>query len=230
MNILIIEDEEQTLQSIKLSLERESFAVDTSKLGASGLSMARVTDYDVILLDVMLPDMEGYDIVSVLRSEHIETPVLILSGLSNMDDKLKALGLGADDYVTKPFERRELVARIKALARRRIAQPSVPSIKTGGLTIDFGRRRVRVDGVTIALTVKEYAILELLARNIGSALGKEILMNHLYGDKRGRMPAPRIVDVFVCKLRRKLMPNGKGDNYIHTVWGQGYILPEIPIR
>jgi two-component system cell cycle response regulator CtrA len=202
-------------------------------LGEEGLMMARGRDkeYDVILLDVMLADMDGFTIIESLRKEGVETPVLMLSGLSNTEDKLKGLGLGADDYVTKPFERRELIARIKALARRKNVVALSKKIRTGGLSVDFEQRKITVNGSPISLTVKEYSVLELLARNLGTALDKEVLMNHLYNDvAKEKIPGPRILDVFICKLRRKLMPGGEGDNYIHTVWGRGYTIPELPVR
>jgi two-component system cell cycle response regulator CtrA len=182
-----------------------------------------------MILDLMLPDMDGYEVVRRLRAARVQTPVLILSGLTDTDKKIKGLGVGADDYVTKPFDMAELVARIQAVVRRsRGHAQSV--IRTGRLTVDLDKQSVTVDERPVHLTAKEYAILELLSLRKGTTLTKEMFLNHLYGGIDE--PELKIIDVFVCKLRKKLTSATHGDNYIHTVWGRGYVLkdPELGSR
>ncbi|MEX2642779.1 MAG: response regulator transcription factor, partial [Acetobacterales bacterium] len=190
--------------------------------GLDGLEIGRLYDYDLIILDLMLPDMNGYEVLRRLRDSRVTTPVLILSGLSEMDDKIKGLGFGADDYLTKPFDRRELLARMQAIIRRSKGH-SRSHIQVGRLSVDLGERAVAFDDQSVHLTGKEYGILELLAMRQGNTLSKEMFLNHLYGGMDE--PELKIIDVFICKLRKKLSAVGC-DNYIHTVWGRGYVLRE----
>ncbi|HEY8190550.1 MAG TPA: response regulator transcription factor, partial [Micavibrio sp.] len=168
-----------------------------------------------------LPDMDGYDVLKSLRSAKVETPILILSGLSEPDNKIKGLGFGADDYLTKPFDKRELIARIQAIVRRSQGH-SQSVILTGKVKVNLDTRTVEVDSKPLHLTGKEYGILELLSLRKGSTLTKEMFLNHLYGGMDE--PEVKIIDVFICKLRKKLANAAGGDNYIETVWGRGYVL------
>src|ERR687898_678517 len=199
MRVLLIEDEATIAKSIELMLTTEGFNVYSTDLGEEGLDLGKLCDYDIILLDLNLPDMHGYDVLKKLRTAKIGTPVLILSGIGEMDSKVCALGFGADDYVTKPFHRDELVARIHAIVRRSKGHSQ-----------------------SVNLTGKEYAMLELLSLRKGTTLTKEMFLNHLYGGMDE--PELKIIDVFICKLRKKLAAATEGKNYIETVWGRGYVL------
>ncbi len=185
------------------------------------LEIGKLYDYDIIVLDLMLPDMDGYEVLRRLRAARVKTPILILSGLNGLDDKIKGLGVGADDYLTKPFDKRELVARIQAIVRRSKGH-SDSFIRTGKLTVNLDTRTVDIDGQPLHLTGKEYGILELLSLRKGTTLTKEMFLNHLYGGMDE--PELKIIDVFVCKLRKKLTAATGGQNYIETVWGRGYVL------
>jgi two-component system, cell cycle response regulator CtrA len=204
-------------------LKSENFIVDSTDLGEDGLEIGKLYDYDIILLDLMLPDIDGYEVLRRLRSARVNTPILILSGLSELDNKIKGLGFGADDYLTKPFDRRELLARIQAIVRRSKGH-SDSVIKTGKLSVNLDTRVVEVEGQPLHLTGKEYGILELLSLRKGTTLTKEMFLNHLYGGMDE--PELKIIDVFICKLRKKLANASSGKNYIETVWGRGYVLRE----
>lgn len=221
MRVLVIEDDQATAKSIQLNLKSEGFICDLTSVGEDGLEIGKRYDYDLIILDIMLPDIDGYEILRRLRAIQIQTPVLILSGLSDIDDKIKGLGYGADDYLTKPFNRSELVARVKAIVRRAKGH-SQSEIRVGRLTVNLSTRMVDIDGKTLHLTGREYAIIELLAIRKGATLSKEIFLNHLYGGMEE--PEFKIIDVFICKLRKKLSDELGGENYIETVWGRGYVL------
>lgn len=188
---------------------------------AARLDLGKLYDYDIILLDLNLPDMHGYDVLKKLRVAKVQTPVLILSGISEMDSKVRSFGFGADDYVTKPFHREELIARIHAVVRRSKGH-SQSVIRTGKLSVNLDAKTVEVDGARVHLTGKEYAMLELLSLRKGTTLTKEMFLNHLYGGMDE--PELKIIDVFICKLRKKLAHACGGENYIETVWGRGYVL------
>lgn len=221
MRVLLIEDDPATLQSIELMLQSENMVVDTTDMGEDGLDLAKIYDYDIIVLDLMLPDMEGIEVLRHLRDARVETPVLILSGLSESENKVRGLGTGADDYLTKPFDKAELLARIQAIVRRSKGH-SQSIIKTGRLNVNLDARTVDMEGHPIHLTGKEYGILELLSLRKGTTLTKEMFLNHLYGGMDE--PELKIIDVFICKLRKKLSNATDGANYIETVWGRGYVL------
>jgi two-component system, cell cycle response regulator CtrA len=221
MRVLVVEDDSATAKSIELMLKSEGFICDTTSLGEDGLEIGKLYDYDIILLDLMLPDMDGYEVLKRLRAARIKTPILILSGLAELDNKIKGLGFGADDYLTKPFDKRELVARVQAIIRRSKGH-SHSVIKTGKLTVNLDTRTVEAGGQPLHLTGKEYGILELLSLRKGTTLTKEMFLNHLYGGMDE--PELKIIDVFVCKLRKKLATACGGENYIETVWGRGYVL------
>ncbi len=221
MRVLLVEDDSSVAKSIQLMLQSEGYIVDSTDLGEDGLEIGKLYDYDIILLDIMLPDMDGYEVLRRLRAARVTTPILILSGLTELDNKIKGLGFGADDYLTKPFDKRELVARIQAIVRRSKGH-SDSVIRTGGLAVNLDTRMVEVNAQPLHLTGKEYGILELLSLRKGSTLTKEMFLNHLYGGLDE--PELKIIDVFVCKLRKKLATASGGENYIETVWGRGYVL------
>jgi two-component system cell cycle response regulator CtrA len=221
MRVLLIEDDTTTAKSIELMLSVERFNVYATDLGEEGLDLGKLYDYDIIILDLNLPDMHGYDVLKKLRLSKVNTPILILSGQSEMEDKVKALGFGADDYLTKPFHKEELVARIHAIVRRSKGH-SQSVIKTGKLSVNLDTKTVDVRGNRVHLTGKEYAMLELLSLRKGTTLTKEMFLNHLYGGIDE--PELKIIDVFICKLRKKLASATDGENYIETVWGRGYVL------
>jgi two-component system cell cycle response regulator CtrA len=226
MRVLLVEDDSAMAQSIETMLKSEGYICDTTDMGEDGLEIGKLYDYDIIILDLMLPDIDGYEVLRRMRAAKIDTPILILSGLSGLDDKLKGLGFGADDYLTKPFDKRELVARIQAIVRRSKGH-SESIIRTGKIAVNLDARTVEVEGQPLHLTGKEYGILELLSLRKGTTLTKEMFLNHLYGGMDE--PELKIIDVFVCKLRKKLANSTGGENYIETVWGRGYMLrdPEM---
>ena len=221
MRVLLVEDDTSTAKSIEMMLKSEGYICDCTDLGEDGLEIGKIYDYDLIILDLMLPDMDGYEVLRRLRSSKVKTPILILSGLSEPDQKVKGLGFGADDYLTKPFDKGELIARIQAIVRRSKGY-SESIIRTGKISVNLDTRTVEVNGQPLHLTGKEYGILELLSLRKGTTLTKEMFLNHLYGGMDE--PELKIIDVFVCKLRKKLSTATGGENYIETVWGRGYVL------
>ncbi|MBE6453222.1 MAG: response regulator transcription factor [Alphaproteobacteria bacterium] len=227
MRVLLVEDDYAISQSIETMLKKEGMIVDTTDLGEDGLEIGKLYDYDIIILDLMLPDMNGYEVLKNLRAAKVNTPVLILSGLSEPDKKVKGLGFGADDYLTKPFDKSELLARIQAVVRRSKGH-SNSVIRTGDVEVNLDNQTVTVCGKALHLTGKEYGIMELLSLRKGSTLNKDQFLNHLYGGIDE--PELKIIDVFICKLRKKLEKASGGKNYIETVWGRGYVLrdPDEP--
>ena len=221
MRVLLIEDDSSTAQSIELMLKADSFSVYTTDLGEEGVDLAKVYDYDLILLDLNLPDMNGLTVLRTLRSCKIDTPVMILSGSAEIETKVKTFAGGCDDYVTKPFHKDELIARIHAVVRRSKGH-SQSVIKTGDITVNLDTKTVDVKGMRVHLTAKEYQLLELLSLRKGTTLTKDMFLNHLYGGMDE--PELKIIDVFICKLRKKLAAATEGDHHIETVWGRGYVL------
>jgi len=221
MRILLIEDDPSTADSITLMLRKADLNPYTTDSGEEGIELAKLYDFDLIILDLSLPDMDGYDVLRKLRVAKITTPTLILSGQDQVDSKIRGFNCGADDYMTKPFNREELIARIHAIVRR--SQGHAQSvIVTGKLAVNLDAKTVEVAGHPVHLTGKEYQILELLSLRKGSTLTKEMFLNHLYGGMDE--PEVKIIDVFICKLRKKLSTATGGDTYIETVWGRGYVL------
>jgi two-component system, cell cycle response regulator CtrA len=221
MRILLVEDDPTTSRSIELMLTHANLNVYCTDMGEDGVDLAKLYDYDLILLDLNLPDMSGHDVLRQIRQARVETPILILSGSDDTENKLKGFGFGADDYLTKPFHREELVARIHAIIRRSKGH-SQSVIKTGEIAVNLDAKTVDVGGKTVHLTGKEYQMLELLSLRKGTTLTKEMFLNHLYGGMDE--PELKIIDVFICKLRKKLAEATGGANYIETVWGRGYVL------
>ena len=223
MRILIIEDDLPTAKFIEQTVLVEDFICESVDSGEEGLELIKIYDYGLIILDLMLPDMDGYTLLQRIRGSKIKTPVIVLSGLSDIEDKVKALSLGADDYMMKPFDRPELIARIHAVMRRASGH-SQSVINIGKLQLDLSTKLVSVKDKQVELTGKEYAILELLAIRKGAALSKELFLSHLYAGEEE--PEIKVIDVFICKLRKKLSKELDGENYIKTLWGRGYMLQE----
>jgi two-component system, cell cycle response regulator CtrA len=223
MRILLVEDDPTTSRSIELMLTHANLNVYCTDLGEEGIDLAKLYDYDLILLDLNLPDMNGHEVLRQLRLSKIETPILILSGADDTENKIRGFGFGADDYMTKPFHREELVARIHAIIRRSKGHAQ-SVIRTGMVNVNLDAKTVDADGTAVHLTGKEYQMLELLSLRKGTTLTKEMFLNHLYGGMDE--PELKIIDVFICKLRKKLAEATGGENYIETVWGRGYVLRE----
>lgn len=221
MRVLLIEDDAVTAHSIELMMRREEFCVDTTDSGEDGIDLARRYDYDVIVLDLGLPDMHGLEVIRTLRKAAVHTPVLVLSGDARVDCKVKALDFGADGYMTKPFCKDELVARIRALVRRSRGHAN-SAITTGMVTVNLAAKTVTANGNEVRLSEKEYQVLELLSLRRGATLSKEMFINHLYGDEEG--PESRTVELFICRIRKKLAQATGGDRCIETVGRHGYLL------
>lgn len=221
MRVLLIEDDSATAQTIELMLKSEGFNVYTTDLGEEGVDLGKIYDYDLILLDLNLPDMSGIDVLRTLRVAKINTPIMILSGSSEIDTKVKTFAGGADDYMTKPFHKDEMIARIHAVVRRSKGHAQ-SVIKTGDIVVNLDAKTVEVNGNRVHLTGKEYQMLELLSLRKGTTLIKEMFLNHLYGGMDE--PELKIIDVFICKLRKKLAASAHGKHHIETVWGRGYVL------
>jgi two-component system cell cycle response regulator CtrA len=223
MRVLLIEDDSSIAQSIELMLKSESFNVYTTDLGEEGVDLGRLYDYDIILLDLNLPDMSGFEVLRSLRVSKVKTPILILSGIASIEHKVKGLGYGADDYMTKPFHKTELIARVQAIVRRsRGYAQSI--VQIGDLTVNVDAKTVHIKQVRVNLTGKEYQILELLSLRRGTTITKEMFLSQLYGGMDE--PEIKIIDVFMCKIRRKLATASNGKDHIETVWGRGYLLRE----
>jgi two-component system, cell cycle response regulator CtrA len=223
MRVLLIEDDLSTAKSVQLSLLVQDIKCTICHTGYEGVTQATNSQYDIILLDMILPDLDGTEVIYKLRQNKVQTPILILSAITHPDQKIKALKLGADDYMTKPFNNTELIARIKAIVKR--ANKDIKSIAhIGKVTIDFNLKTVKVLDKHIHLTDKEYAIVELLALKRTGFSTKEHIMEYLYGNIN---QAPiKIINVFICRVRKKLEKASGGYNFIQTVWGSGYRLLE----
>jgi len=216
VRILIVEDEETLANILKEGLTEEGYAVDVAYTGDDGLYMAETMPYDVIILDLMLPEIDGFTVLERLRAKGIETPVLILTARDSIDDKVKGLDKGADDYITKPFEFSELLARVRALIRRASGKRS-PVIKIQNITINTSSREVFKNGKKIPLSAKEYAILLYLVTNQGRVVTREELTEHVYDWEKSI--ESNVIDVYINFLRKKL-----SKDLIETVRGVGYIV------
>lgn len=228
MRILYVEDDRAMARSVETMLRSEGFNVYTTDLGEEGIELAKLYDYDLLLLDLQLPDISGFEVIRLLRLSKNNTPILVLSGNALVEAKVKALGLGADDYLTKPFHKDELVARIRAVIRRAKGHTQ-NSIEVGKLRFNFEARTAWVGDTPLHLTGREYHLLELLVLRRGILVSMETALNHLYGGMDE--PETRILAVFIMKLRKKFAEAlGTEEEYIETVWGQGYILRDPATR
>ena len=223
MRALVVEDDPVSARLIETTLQQENVVFELARCGEDGIELAKLYDFDIVILDLRLPDIDGYEVVRRLRSAKVQTPVLILSGRTETTDKVRGLMSGADDYLTKPFNKDELIARLQAIVRRSKGH-SDSVIRTGKLTVNMDARSIEANGRRLHVTGKEYSILELLSLRKGTTLTKEMFLDHLYGGIDE--PELKIIDVFICKLRKKLAQATGGEHYIETVWGRGYVLKE----
>ena len=221
MRVLVIEDDPSTAKSLELILRSANIKAEVTAFGEDGVELAKLYDFDLVVLDLNLPDLNGHQVVRQLRRARIETPVIVLTGEDQTETKIKSFGFGVDDYVTKPFHRDELLARIHAVVRRSKGHAQ-SVIVTGSLSVNLEDKAAEVDGKRVPLTGKEYQILELLSLRKGTTLTKEMFLNHLYGGMDE--PELKIIDVFICKLRKKLVEATGETGQIETVWGRGYVL------
>jgi two-component system copper resistance phosphate regulon response regulator CusR len=219
MRILVVEDEERIADFVYRGLGSAGYAVDLAADGRTALERVHETDYELVILDLMLPDMDGLTVLEKIRNRKVSPPVLILSARDGLDDRVKGLEFGADDYLVKPFAFVELLARVRALIRR--GQPAVDKLVIGDLVMDCARRKVSRGGDTIDLAPKEYSILEYLMRNRGKPLSRTMIVEHVWDMEYDGLT--NIVDVYIRHLRSKI-----DDRYptklIHTVRGTGYML------
>jgi DNA-binding response OmpR family regulator len=220
MRVLLVEDHKPLVRALKGGLEEEGFAVDVATDGQEGDFKARTAEYDVIILDVMLPKEDGMSLLQRWRKDGLSTHVLVLTARGSMEDKVKGLDLGADDYVTKPFELEELLARLRALIRRG-HQVKSPLIRVHDLEIDTASRSVKRGGKGIHLTPREYALLEFLAFHRGKVATRTMIWEHLYDDQDEN--TSNVVDVYIRYLRNKI-DKGFEPPLILTRWGEGYML------
>jgi two-component system cell cycle response regulator CtrA len=221
MKALLIEDDPATAQAVELMLRSDGHNVDHADLGKEGVDLATLYDFDVILLDINLPDITGWVVLEKLRSTGVKAPVIIVSGLAAIEDRVKGLDLGADDYMTKPFHRDELLARMRAVVRRRGGHTQ-SKITIGNVEVDLLAREVFASGSAVPLTPKEFDILETLLLRKGALVTKEQALERIYSGRDE--PVIKIIDVLICKLRKKLA-DARGFE-IKTVWGRGYTLVE----
>lgn len=223
MRVLVVEDDPVSRKLIAAAVTPQGFVIEPAENGEDALELAKIYDFDIAIVDLRLPDMDGGEVVRRMRNANLATPVLMLSGVDDRREKVRTLVCGADDYLTKPFDATELTARLQAIVRRSKGHAG-SVIRTGRLMIDLAARSVTIDGKPLSVTPKEYGILELLSLRKGKTLTKDMFLDHLYGGMDE--PEQKIVDVFICKLRKKIAALTGDDSHIETVWGQGYVLRE----
>ena len=227
---LVVDDEKLIVKGIKFSLEQDGYEVDVAYDGSEALKMAKEKEYDIVLLDVMLPEMDGMEVCQAIR-EFSEMPIIMLTAKGTDMDKILGLEYGADDYITKPFNILEVKARIKAIIRRnskkaKATQKNERIIEISDLKLDLDSRRVFEKDKELNLTAKEFDILELLTQNPDKVYSREKLLNIVWGNKLHEAGDVRTVDVHVRRLREKIEPNPSEPKYIHTKWGVGYYFKE----
>ncbi|MGT2637652.1 response regulator transcription factor [Streptococcus ratti] len=221
MKLLLVEDERDLNQSLTKLLKKNQFSVDSAFDGQEALDYLAVGDYDVIILDVMMPRMDGFQFIQRLRQDNHKVAVLMLTARDALEDRIKGLDLGADDYVIKPFEFEELLARIRAMLRRRYRPSADNCLKLGRITLDMSKKLVLKEGEIIDLTAKEYEVLEYLARNQNQVLSREKIRNHVWDfDYEGES---NIIDVLIKNIRRKI-GDSRQDSLIQTKRGLGYVI------
>jgi len=219
MYILVVEDERRLAQVVRKVLEEEGHTVDVATDGEEGLAMAMDSSHDVIVLDILLPGIDGFEVCRRLRAGRVDTPVLLLTALDGVEDRVRGLDAGADDYLPKPFAFQELLARLRALGRRRVQARDPDQLETASLVLDLRRRRAVRDGRAIDLSPKEFALLEFLMRNQGRVVTRTQILDHVWGYDYS--PDSNLVDVYVTYLRRKI-DRGHQRKLIRTVRGAGY--------
>lgn len=221
MRVLIAENDPVGSRVLSMMMEHEGIQSDTTVMGADVVSMSKTCDYDLIILNPNLSGVSGFSALKNLRDSKDATPVLLLSDDDSTESKVKGFGLGADDYLTKPYAREELIARIQAIVRRSKGHAS-HIITTGKLSVNLDQKTVTFDGKPLLLTRKEYDMIELLSLRKGVTLTKDMFLDHLYNGIDE--PEPKIIDVFICKIRKKIAEFSDGEDYIETVWGRGYVM------
>lgn len=221
MYVLVVEDEQRLARVIRRVLEEEGHTVDLAYDGEEGLAMAMEGSHDVIVLDILLPGLDGIEVCRSLRRNRVDTPILLLTALDDVPDRVRGLDAGADDYLTKPFAFQELLARLRALSRRRVQAREPERIQTGDLVLDLNRRRAERAGRAIELSPKEFALLEFLMRNEGRVVTRTQILDHLWGYEH--TPDSNLVDVYVSYVRRKV-DRGHSNKLIGTIRGVGYVL------
>ncbi|MGH9789067.1 MAG: winged helix-turn-helix domain-containing protein [Candidatus Acidiferrales bacterium] len=223
MRILLVEDDKKTAAFIAKGLQRAGFAVDHAANGEDGLHLALTEPYDAAVVDIMLPKQDGLAIIEELRRQKINTPVILLSAKRSVDDRIRGLQTGSDDYLTKPFAFSELLARVRALIRRASGAPEPTRLQVGELSLDLLKREASRGGTKLELQPREFALLEYLMRHAGEAVSKTTLLEHIW--EYDFDPQTNVVDVLVCRLRKKLEA-GADEELIHTIRGVGYVLKE----
>ena len=220
MKVLVIEDDQTLAKNLRQVLVKDGLAVDTSGTQEDGLVQTEINEYDCIVLDINLPDGSGFDLLSILRKAENKTPVIIVTARGQVEDRIKGLNLGADDYVPKPVDSNELIARIRAVIRRN-SQSALPVIVIGDLTVKPAQHTASIKEFILDLTAKEFAVLEYLAQHNGQAITRTMLMEHIWGSDFETFS--NVVDVYIRNLRRKLEKYSK-ERLIKTIRGKGYIL------
>lgn len=225
MRILLVEDDLKAASFISKGFKEAGFAIDHAADGENGFHMASSVPYDTAIIDVMLPKMDGLTLIEKLRAEKVNTPVIVLSAKRSIDDRIKGLHSGSDDYLTKPFAFSELLARVQALIRRASGASEPTSLTIGDLSINLLTREVVRDGRRIELQPREFALLEYLMRNTGKVVSKTMIMEHVWDYNFD--PLTNVVEARICRLRDKI-DKGFGRRLIHTIRGAGYVLKETP--
>lgn len=227
MRILLIDDDAMFVDNLSSMLRKKGFQTDVAVNGDDGLAQKEIYDYQVIILDLELPDIDGQKLLSKIRSRDDKTPVIILSGHNAIEKQVQCIGDGADDFMTKPFHFQELIVRLHAIVRR-CNGFAKNTLNFGDVTLDLAANDVYVRGERVHLTSKEYQMLELLCLRHGKVVSKEHFLDHLYGGLDE--PEMKIIDVFICKLRKKIEDASVGSSLIKTVWGRGYRIDEVTSR
>ncbi|MBU6497164.1 MAG: response regulator transcription factor [Rhodospirillales bacterium] len=222
MRVLLVEDDVAVSRSIQLMLAARGAVVDKTVTGEEAVDLVKHYEYDIVILDIMLPDTDGYEVIRRIRNSKLDVPIMVISGMNRMPAKIKAFSIGADEYITKPFDKEEFISRILAVTRRWKGF-SQAKIIINNIELNTENKEMYVDGKKIHLTGKEYMIMELLMLKKNTIISKEIFLNHLYGGVDE--PEMKIIDVFICKLRKKLK-TANVENIIGTVWGRGYTIRE----
>jgi DNA-binding response OmpR family regulator len=223
MRILLVEDDKKTAAFIAKGLERAGFAVDQAANGEDGLHLALTEPYDAAVIDIMLPAQDGLSLIEEVRRQKVNLPVIFLSARRSVDDRIRGLQAGGDDYLTKPFAFSELLARLRALIRRASGAPGPTRLTVGSLSLDLLKREVERNADKLDLQPREFALLEYFMRHPGEVVSKTVLLEHIWG--YNFEPQTNVVDVLVCRLRKKLGA-GPGEQIIHTIRGVGYVLKE----